>query len=127
MPATVVLVHGSLSGSWAWQDVIDDLDGHGVAGVAVDLPSHSLSDPTIDFRDDTRHVRQVIDGIDGPVVLLGNSYGGLVITEAANDQASVRRLVFLAAVMLGPGQSLMDGLRGNSPDSARRCASVMTA
>lgn len=108
MPATVVLVHGGWSGSWAWQYVTKELDARGVRSVAVDLPSCSDEDPSIDFRDDARHVRTAIDQVGGPVVLVGNSYGGLVITEAAAGHPSVKRLVYLAAHMPKTGQTQGD-------------------
>jgi pimeloyl-ACP methyl ester carboxylesterase len=106
MTATVVLVHGAWSGSWTWRAVIGELDRRGIASVAVDLPSCNATAPTVDFHDDARHVRETIDGIDGPVVLVANSYGGLVITEAAVDQPDVGRLVYVAAFMPSPEESL---------------------
>ncbi len=109
MPATVVFVHGGWSGSWTWQEVVKELDGRGVASVAVDLPSCSAADPAVDFRDDARHVRSVIDDVGGPVVLVGNSYGGLPMTEGAAGHPSVKRLVYLAAQMPAVGQRDMGG------------------
>ncbi len=107
MTAMVVLVHGAWAGSWTWRDVIAGLDERGVSSVAVDLPSCNATAPTVDFHDDAAHVRKVVDEIDGPIVLAANSYGGLVITEAADQHPAVRRLVYIAAFMPSPEESLM--------------------
>src|SRR5579871_5973595 len=80
---TVVLVHGALGGAWIWELVGKELDARGIAHVQVDLPSVGVDvDPTSDMHGDAAHVRAVIDGLSGPVVLCGNSYGGVVITRS---------------------------------------------
>lgn len=95
--ATVVLVHGAWSGSWMWWKLTPFLDERGVRWTAVDLPTCSAPDTSVDVNDDVRHVRAVVDGIGGPVVLLGNSYGGAVITGVRHDNVAL--LVYLAAFM----------------------------
>jgi pimeloyl-ACP methyl ester carboxylesterase len=97
MQATVVLVHGAWAGPWTWDSVVKGLDERGVKAVAVELPSCTKNDPTVGFKQDAAAVRDVLDGINGPIVLVGNSYGGVVITEAAHP--GVSRLVYLAAFM----------------------------
>jgi len=104
MTATVVLVHGAFSGAWTWRDVQADLRERGVDSRAVDLPTCNTNDPTTDFESDAAFVEQVIDDIGGPVVLVGNSYGGVVITGV--DHSSVKRLVYIAAFMLRPNESV---------------------
>jgi pimeloyl-ACP methyl ester carboxylesterase len=116
--ATVVLVHGGWAGAWIWHDVIAELDQRDVASRAVDLPSSSAADPSIDFRDDARHVRDALDAVGGPVVLVGNSYGGLVITEAAAGHPLVKRLVYLAAQMPTAGQTFLESAGPSSPELA---------
>jgi pimeloyl-ACP methyl ester carboxylesterase len=106
MTATVVLVHGAFSGAWTWRDVQAELRARGVASRAVDLPTCNTTDSSLDFHDDAKHVRSVIDEIGGPVVLAGNSYGGVVITEAAVGHAAVKRLVYIAAFMLAADESV---------------------
>lgn len=106
MPATVVLVHGGWAGSWTWRDVISELERRDIKSVAVDLPTCNATTPTVDFHDDARYVRRVIDDVAGPVVVAANSYGGLVMTEAADGHPSVRHLVYLAAFMPSPEESL---------------------
>ena len=71
----VVLVHGGFVDGSGWQGVYDALtaDGYRVAIV---------QNPTLSLEDDAAVTRRVIDGLDGPVVLAGHSYGGAVITEA---------------------------------------------
>jgi pimeloyl-ACP methyl ester carboxylesterase len=107
MTATIVLVHGGWAGSWIWKYVVAELEGRGIPNVAVDLPTCNATSPTVDFHDDARYVRGVIDEVGGPVVVAANSYGGLVMTEAADAHPAVRHLVYIAAFMPSPEESLM--------------------
>jgi pimeloyl-ACP methyl ester carboxylesterase len=78
-----------------------ELAARGVPHVAVDLPTVGVGvDPMLDCHADAAHVRVILDGINGPVVLCGNSYGGVVITEASAGSSNVSHLVYLAAFML---------------------------
>ena len=98
--ATVVLVHGAGGGAWMWDRLCGHLDARGIAHVAVDLPSVGEGvDPDLDAHNDATYLRGVLDDIGVPVLLCGNSYGGVVITEASAGHAGVRRLVYLAAFM----------------------------
>ena len=115
--ATLVLVHGAWSGSWCWWRLAPVLDELGIAHVEVDLPSCSAPDTSVDVHDDADHVRTTAKAIDGPVVLVGNSYGGVVITEGALDAPNVKHLVYLAAHMPDAGESLISVMSGNAmPD-----------
>jgi pimeloyl-ACP methyl ester carboxylesterase len=97
---TIVLVHGASVGAWVWKMVGDELDARGIAHVEMDLPSVSPDvRPDVDVHTDAQYVRDVLDRCDGPVVLCGNSYGGVVITEASAGHPRVRRLVYIAAFM----------------------------
>jgi pimeloyl-ACP methyl ester carboxylesterase len=97
---TVVLVHGAGGGGWMWESLCAQLDAQGIEHVAVDLPSVGAgADPKLDAHSDAAYVRGVLDEIGGPVLLCGNSYGGVVITEASAGHTGVRRLVYLAAFM----------------------------
>ncbi|MFD5511566.1 alpha/beta fold hydrolase [Streptomyces sp. NPDC127051] len=85
----VVLVHGGFVDGSGWQGVYDALkaDGYNVAIV---------QNPTLSLEGDVAATRQVIDGMPGPVTLVGHSYGGVVITEAGNHP-NVASLVYIAA------------------------------
>ena len=97
MAATVVLVHGAWHGAWCWDLVVRRLDDAGVANVVVDNPSVMLLKSSL--HDDADNVLQTLDEIDGPVVLVGHSYGGAVVTDAGVhpgvehlDESHARRL-----------------------------------
>ena len=105
---TFILVHGGGSGAWTWHLVVDELAKRGLEALAVDLPSSNATENAAGPREDAAFLRQQIDAIGGSVILVGNSYGGFVISEAASGHPSVERLVFLAAIMPDPGRPLMD-------------------
>jgi pimeloyl-ACP methyl ester carboxylesterase len=109
--STVVLVHGAWHGAWCWDEVVGRLAGGGLAVVAVDLPSVASGG---DLYDDARAVRAVLDDTPGDKVVVGHSYGGIVITEAAAGADGVRHLLYLTAFMLDEGQSLAD-VAGREP------------
>ena len=100
---TVVLVHGAWHGGWCWERVGRELAAAGAPYVTVDNPSVAAA-PS-DLAADADNVRRVLDEIAGPVVLVGHSYGGAVITDAgAHDD--VERLVYLTAFALDSGESV---------------------
>jgi len=114
---TVVLVHGAFAESASWNGVIERLQARSLDVVAVANPLRSLTG-------DAAYVRDVIAGLGKPVVLVGHSYAGLVITEAAAGNDAVRALVYVCAFapdhgesafamsMLFPGSSLGEALVG---------------
>ncbi len=114
MTATVVLVSGAWGGPWIWQEVVKHLDDHGVASRTVVLPTVATPTPAVDFRDDAAAVRKVIDDAGTNVVLAGNSYGGVVITEAAAAISAVKRLVYVAAFMPDADDVIFEFLPANS-------------
>jgi pimeloyl-ACP methyl ester carboxylesterase len=95
---TVVLVHGAWHGPWCWAAVLAGLDELGVPAVPVDLPGPGV-------HADGDHVRGVVDAVGGPVVLVGHSYGGAVITDAGTHPA-VEHLVYLAALVPDKGETV---------------------
>lgn len=97
---TVVLVHGAFAESASWNDVIHRLHEHGVEAVAAANPLRSVSG-------DAAYVRDVIAGLGTPVLLVGHSYGGMVITEAAADNPAVAGLVYVAAFAPDHGESAL--------------------
>jgi pimeloyl-ACP methyl ester carboxylesterase len=99
-PTTVVLVHGAFADGSSWSRVIPLLQAEGVRAVAVQNPLSSL-------EDDVDAVTRVIEAQPGPVVLVGHSWGGTVITEAGNHE-KVAALVYVAAFAPDAGQSVND-------------------
>jgi pimeloyl-ACP methyl ester carboxylesterase len=97
-PPHVVLVHGGFVDGSGWQHVYELLtkSGHTVTVV---------QNPTISLEGDVATTKQALDAQDGPVVLVGHSYGGVVITEAGNHPA-VDALVYLAAFAPDKGESV---------------------
>ena len=99
--ARVVLVHGAFGGAWWWDATRAALADLGIESVSVELPTIGEGvDPSLDFHADAKYVRDILGGLDGPIVLCGNSYGGVVITEASAGAHNVVRLIYLAAFML---------------------------
>jgi pimeloyl-ACP methyl ester carboxylesterase len=104
---TVVLVHGAFADASSWNDVVSELKSRGIEAIAV---ANELRGPALDGS----RVAALVREIDGPVVLVGHSYGGAVITAAANDADNVSGLVFVAAFAPDEGESLQD-LLGSFP------------
>jgi pimeloyl-ACP methyl ester carboxylesterase len=103
--ATIMLVHGAWHGSWCWEPVVQLLQERGFSTAVVDNPS--VTCPGADLAADSENVRSALDAIEGPVVLVGHSYGGAVITEAGTHP-KVEHLVYLTAFALDVGESLID-------------------
>ncbi len=100
---TVMFVHGAWHGSWCWDLVRERLHADGVATAAVDNPS--VTRPGSDLGADGDNLRAALDEIAGPVVLVGHSYGGAVISDAGAHDC-VQRLVYLTAFPLDTGESV---------------------
>ncbi|MFF3432432.1 alpha/beta fold hydrolase [Streptomyces sp. NPDC002602] len=96
--ADVVLVHGGFVDGSGWQGVYNALNADGYR-VAV------VQNPTLSLEGDVAATRQVIDALEGPVTLVGHSYGGVVITEAGNHP-KVTKLVYIAAFAPDKGESV---------------------
>src|ERR1700742_4305412 len=93
----VVLVHGAFADGSGWKRVADILKNDGYK-VSVAQP------PETSYADDQKYTKAAIDAMGGPVVLVGHSYGGSVITEAGNH-TKVAALVYIAAFALDEGES----------------------
>lgn len=106
---TIVLVHGAFADSTSWNGVIKILEKDGYIVVAAANPLRSL-------KGDAQSVTDVLKGIQSPVVLVGHSYGGPVISEAAYGQANVKALVYVSAFAPDKGESAFD-LTGKFPGS----------
>jgi len=100
VPATVVLVHGAWADGSSWSGVIPLLQAKGLKVVAVQQPRSSVAD-------DVATVTRAIDAQSGKVILVGHSFGGVVITQAGNDP-KVAALVYVSAFAPNDGQSVND-------------------
>lgn len=110
MTPTVIFVHGACvrDADWWWSRMTRPLAARGITTLAVPLPSCGEAGGTLgDLADDVESCRQAIAKADGPVVLCGHSYGGMIVTEAGADER-VTRLIYLTSVMPDTGQSQAD-------------------
>jgi pimeloyl-ACP methyl ester carboxylesterase len=98
MKPTIVLVHGAFAESSSWNRVIDPLVAAGHRVIAAANPLRGLAT-------DASAVSDVIRGIDGPIVLVGHSYGGAVITNVDGDAGDIAALVYVAAFAPEPGET----------------------
>jgi pimeloyl-ACP methyl ester carboxylesterase len=96
---TVVLVHGAFADASGWRDVIDRLERQGYPVIA---PANPLRGVTADAA----YMRAFLATIQGPIVLVGHSYGGMVITNAATGNPNVKALVYVAAFAPDEGDSV---------------------
>jgi pimeloyl-ACP methyl ester carboxylesterase len=97
--ATIILVHGGWADGSSWGKVITTLKNAGHRVIAVQLPLHNSAD-------DIATVKRAIEIANGPVLLVGHSYGGFVITNAAYNNPNVTGLVYVAAFAPDEGESL---------------------
>ncbi|HWX27275.1 MAG TPA: alpha/beta hydrolase [Steroidobacteraceae bacterium] len=95
---TIVLVHGAFADSSSWNGVVPILKQNGYSVVAAANPLRSVAS-------DGAYVHALVASIKGPVVLVGHSYGGMVISNAANGLSNVKALVFVAAFAPEAGES----------------------
>src|SRR5262245_49507581 len=103
----IVLVHGGLADGSGWEDVYQALKKD---GYQVTIAQH----PTLSLADDVAVVRRAVRSHNGPVILVGHSYGGVVITEAGNDP-QVAGLVYIAAFAPDAGESVASLIKDPAP------------
>jgi pimeloyl-ACP methyl ester carboxylesterase len=103
---TFALVHGAWHGGWCWERLIPELEHHGHAAIAIDLP---CEEPAAGCRAYSDVVLARTAGAGDDLVLVGHSLGGLTIPLVA-DRRPLRKLVFLCALIAVPGLSLVDQL-----------------
>jgi pimeloyl-ACP methyl ester carboxylesterase len=115
-PVTVVLVHGAFADSSSWAGVIERLHAAGIPVVAAANPLRGIS-----F--DSAYVASVFDQVPGPVLAVGHSYGGAVISNAATGAANVVGLVYVAAFAPDEGEVLGE-VTASSKDSVLNTALV---
>jgi pimeloyl-ACP methyl ester carboxylesterase len=107
---TIVLVHGAFADASSWNGVVAILQQHGYPVVAVANPLRSV-------KSDTQYLSDIVASLKTPVVLVGHSYGGLVIGGIADSGQHIKGLVFVAAFAAEVGETAA-GLSGKFPGSS---------
>lgn len=97
---TVILVHGAWADGSSWQKVIPLL-------LKEEIPVIAVQNPTSSLADDAAATRRIMNSVEGPIVLVGHSWGGAVITEAGSDP-KVKALVYVAAFAPKAGETVGD-------------------
>jgi pimeloyl-ACP methyl ester carboxylesterase len=111
----LLLVHGAWLGAWSWEKVQPELTARGWEVRTVDLPSVAdRGGPRFGLFDDAAVVRERIEEIGRPVVVVAHSYGGAVVSQGAADLPNVRHIVYVCAFQLDVGESLIQ-LSGRLP------------
>ena len=117
MKPTLVLVHGAWHNAAGFDALRAELQKVGISSVAVSLKSAGDGG---DMYGDAAIVRAAVDEIEGEVVVLGHSYGGLAITQGLAGVSKVRGLVYLTAFMLDDGETLYAACGSVDPEWWRR-------
>ena len=102
MSPTIVFVHGAYADSSSWNDVIDPVLAAGHTAIAWSVPLRGVASDALGLSD-------VVRSIEGPVLLVGHSYGGALLTNVAPDAGDIIGLVFVAGFALESGESCADG------------------
>jgi pimeloyl-ACP methyl ester carboxylesterase len=113
--STYLLIHGAWHGGWCWDKTVSLLERAGHRAVAPDLPGHGVDPTPIARVTQQAYVARVCDAIEvqgEPVILVGHSMGGVIVTQAAEEcSQSLEALVYLAAFLPSNGESLADWAR----------------
>ena len=123
MPAPVLLVHGAWGGAWAWGYVQAELEKLGVESTAIQLPSAGTAAGTM--ADDAAAIRDALDRLRAPAVLVAHSYSGVPVTEASAGHRGVKELVYVCAVLPQEGQST-SGLMAEDPSPSELGTAIRT-
>lgn len=97
---TVVLVHGAFADASSWNGEITDLERRGYPVIAAANPLRGVAS-------DAAYIRALVESVKGPVILVGHSYGGQVISNAALHEPNVKALVYVAAFIPEQGESAL--------------------
>jgi pimeloyl-ACP methyl ester carboxylesterase len=106
---TAVLVHGAFAESASWNSVIGRLQEEGYTAIAAANPLRGVAG-------DAEFVASILEAVEGPIVLVGHSYGGIVITNAVRDNENVNALVYVAGFAPEEGENAFE-LSGRFPGS----------
>jgi pimeloyl-ACP methyl ester carboxylesterase len=116
--STYVLVHGSWHGAWCWYKVIPLLEQSGHAAIALDLPGHGrdwTAARDVSMQSYVNKVCAVLDTLAEPVILVGHSRGGIVISQTAEHRPEkIRTLVYLAAYLIPNGEAMLPTALGDT-------------
>lgn len=106
---TFILIHGSWHSAWNWHKVVPLLEQQGHRAIAIDLPGMGRDKTPIQdvrFSETVRSVCNIIDSIEGKVILVGHSKNGIVISQVAEYRAQkIEKLVYLAAYLIPDGKT----------------------
>jgi len=119
--STFVLIHGAAHGGWCWYKVVAALEKHGHTVLAPDLPGHGKDKTPVADVTLQRYVDSVCNLLDAqrePVILVGHSMGGGIITQVAEERPErIQWLVYLAGALPKNGQSMLERFK-NDTESA---------
>jgi pimeloyl-ACP methyl ester carboxylesterase len=108
---TYVLIHGSWHGAWCWYKIIPLLEQAGHKAIAVDLPGHGrdwTAARDVSLHSYVESVCKILDAQPEPVILVGHSRGGIVISQTAEHRPEkIRTLVYLAAYLIPNGEAML--------------------
>jgi pimeloyl-ACP methyl ester carboxylesterase len=108
---TYLLVHGGWGGAWCWQKLAAEFDRRGIKWIAIDLPSSKFgAKPTTDLAADAAVVASTVHR-DGQYILVGHSYGGMVVTEVAPRIPNLERIIYVAALVPKEGENATETSR----------------
>jgi pimeloyl-ACP methyl ester carboxylesterase len=107
----ILLVHGAWADGSCWSDVVAQLQARGYSVTAPQFPETSLAD-------DVARLRQVLDLLNGPTLVVGHSYGGQIMTALGEETSNVVGLVYIAAFGLDQGESIGALLQAGPPTPA---------
>lgn len=128
--ARVILVHGAWHGGWCWEEIVPRLAALGHQVMAPDLPgmgSDAVSGHVASLDEWAMYIAGMAAASSQPAVLVGHSRGGIVISRAAEFAPSaISKLIYLAAVMVRPGETMMDPFNAAPELSAPHAAGAFT-
>jgi len=107
----ILLVHGAWADGSCWSDVVAQLQARGYSVTAPQFPETSLAD-------DVARLRQVLDLLNGPTLVVGHSYGGQIMTALGEETSNVVGLVYVAAFGLDQGETIGALLQAGPPTPA---------